>query len=58
MVSNTNDSGPGSLRAVIASAQPGDVITLNVAGTIALSSTLESNKSVTIKGPGAAKSAR
>jgi len=30
MVSNTNDSGPGSLRAAIARAQPGDVITLNV----------------------------
>jgi hypothetical protein len=54
MVTNTNDSGPGSLRAVIASAQPGDVITLNVAGTISLSSTVEINKSVTIKGPGAA----
>lgn len=55
-VTNTNDTGPGSLRTVIANACPGSIITFasNVRGTIALSSgELPINKALTINGPGA-----
>ena len=51
-VTNTNDSGPGSLRQAIASAQAGDVIGFSVSGTIVLNSTLMINTSLTINGPG------
>ncbi len=37
-VSNLNDSGPGSLRAQVAAAAPGDTIDFSVTGTITLSS--------------------
>jgi hypothetical protein len=52
-VTNTNDSGPGSLRDAIANASPGD--TVNVpAGTYTLSSgQLDVNKTLTIAGAGA-----
>ncbi len=54
-VSNTNDSGPGSLRAAIASADSyDDVISFAVTGTITLNSTLEisGDKGMKIQGPG------
>ncbi len=56
LVTNTNDSGPGSLRQTIAAAAPGDTITFapEVSGTIILTSgELSLNKDVTITGPGA-----
>jgi hypothetical protein len=53
-VTNTNDSGPGSLRDAIATSAPGDTIDFGVTGTITLSSTLAIDKDLTINGPGAA----
>ena len=54
-VTNTNDSGPGSLRQALANANDGDTINFAVTGTIALTSgELLVDKSVTISGPGAA----
>src|SRR5262245_8190558 len=57
MVTNTNDSGLGSLRDVLASANDGDTIdATGVSGTILLTSgELQINHNVTIKGPGAGK---
>ncbi len=53
-VTTTNDSGPGSLRAVIAAAGSGDTISFAVTGTIRLTSgELEIGKDLTIAGPGA-----
>src|SRR5262245_5388092 len=54
-VTNTQDSGAGSLRAAVAVAQPGDTITFapQVSGTIHLNSTLVLTHSLTIVGPGA-----
>ena len=53
-VTNTNDSGPGSLRQALTSANDGDTITFAVTGTITLTSGgLVIDKSVTISGPGA-----
>jgi hypothetical protein len=53
-VSNTNDSGPGSLRQAIADAASGDTINFTVTGTIMLTSgTLTIDKDLTISGPGA-----
>ena len=53
-VTNTNDSGPGSLRQALANANNGDRITFAVSGTITLTSGgLGVNKNVTISGPGA-----
>ncbi len=55
-VTNTADSGPGSLRQAIADAVSGDVIEFDsgVTGTIVLTSgQLTINKSLTINGPGA-----
>lgn len=53
-VSNTNDSGPGSLRAAIAASAPGGTIDFSVTGTITLLSPLVIDKDLTISGPGAA----
>jgi hypothetical protein len=53
-VTNTNDSGPGSLRQALADANYGDTIDFAVTGTIGLTSgELLVDKSVTISGPGA-----
>ena len=53
-VTNTNDSGPGSLRQALAVANDGDRITFAVSGTITLTSGgLAVFKNVTISGPGA-----
>ena len=54
-VTNTNDSGPGSLRQALADANDGDEITFAVAGTITLTSgELLVNHSINILGPGSA----
>ena len=54
-VTNTNDSGPGSLRAAIASAGSGGTVNFSLAypATIVLASTLTIGANVTINGPGA-----
>ena len=53
-VTNTNDSGPGSLRQALADANDGDTIDFAVTGTIGLTSgELLVNRSITISGPGA-----
>src|SRR6476661_10468257 len=53
-VTNTNDTGPGSLRQALTIANDGDTITFGVAGTITLTSGgLPINKNITISGPGA-----
>jgi hypothetical protein len=55
-VTNTNDSGPGSLREALIDASDGDTITFAVSGTIGLTSgELLVIKNVTIEGPGAAR---
>jgi hypothetical protein len=53
-VTNTNDSGPGSLRQALADANDGDTVDFAVTGTIGLTTgELLVDKSVTIFGPGA-----
>jgi hypothetical protein len=53
-VTNTNDSGTGSLRQALAVAHDGDRITFAVSGTTTLTSGgLQVTKNVTISGPGA-----
>jgi IPT/TIG domain len=55
-VANTNDSGPGSLRAAIDSAGPGDTIVFSLADPAVISLTTGSltiNTHLTIAGPGA-----
>jgi hypothetical protein len=53
-VTNTNDSGPGSLRNALSIANDGDTITFAVTGSIGLTSgQLLVNHSITISGPGA-----
>ena len=53
-VTNTNDSGPGSLRQALANANNGDRINFAVTGTITLTSGgLGITKNITISGPGA-----
>lgn len=52
-VTNTDDSGAGSLRDAIADAHPGDTINFSVTGTIILNSTLSITRDLTIAGPGA-----
>jgi hypothetical protein len=52
-VTNTNDSGPGSLRQALADSNDGDTITFAVTGTIGLTSgELLVDNSITISGPG------
>ena len=54
VVTNTNDSGPGSLRDALAAGNDGDEITFAITGTITLtSSELLVDRSITISGPGA-----
>ena len=53
-VTNTNDSGPGSLRQALMITNDGDTINFAVTGTITLTSGgLPINKNITISGPGA-----
>jgi hypothetical protein len=53
-VTNTNDSGPGSLRQALTTANDGDTVTFAVTGTITLTSGgLPVTKNLTISGPGA-----
>src|SRR5437870_3695397 len=53
-VTNTNDSGPGSLRQALAHANDGDTIDFAVTGTIGLTSgELLVDKNITISGSGA-----
>ena len=53
-VTNTNDSGPGSLRQALADANDGDTITFAVTGAISLTSAeLVITNNITISGPGA-----
>jgi predicted outer membrane repeat protein len=57
-VTNTNDSGPGSLRQVVADANSGDTIAFNLIypATIKVTSdAIEIKKNLTINGPGTAK---
>ncbi len=55
-VTNTNDSGPGSLRQALADANGGDSIDFAVTGTIGLTSgELLVDKAISISGPGAEK---
>jgi predicted outer membrane repeat protein len=54
-VTNTNDSGPGSLRQALSIVNDGDTIDFAVTGTITLTTgELPVNDSITISGPGAA----
>src|SRR5437899_11954520 len=53
-VTNTNDSGPGSLRQALADANDGDTITFAVTGIIGRTSReLVIDRNITISGPGA-----
>src|SRR3954469_15224729 len=52
VVTNTSDSGPGSLREAIELSADGDSISFAVQGTVN-SNPLEVSKSITINGPGA-----
>src|SRR5947209_6149575 len=53
-VTNTNDSGPGSLRQALIDVNDGDTINFAVTGTITLTSgELLVNRSIAIDGPGA-----
>jgi hypothetical protein len=52
-VTNTNDSGAGSLRQALADARDGDTIDFGVTGTITLTTGgLAVNKAISINGPG------
>jgi predicted outer membrane repeat protein len=54
-VTNTNDSGPGSLRQALSIVNDGDTIDFVVTGTITLTTgELPVNDSITISGPGTA----
>ena len=52
-VTNTDDSGTGSLRQALAEAANGDTINFSVTGVISVLSSLDISKSITILGPGA-----
>jgi predicted outer membrane repeat protein len=53
MVTNTNDSGPGSLRDAITVAASGDTVNFAVTGGISVLSSLTIDKTLSIEGPGA-----
>lgn len=55
VVTTLADSGPGSLRAAIASTTAGGTVTFDVQGTILLTDQLVIDKDLTIDGPGARK---
>src|SRR5437879_1749366 len=56
IVNTTADSGPGSLRAAIASATPGETLTFAVSGLITLTTgELLITTNLTITGPGASQ---
>jgi CSLREA domain-containing protein len=52
-VTSLADSGPGSLRDTIATANSGDTINFAVTGTIVLSSEIQFGKNLNVVGPGA-----
>jgi hypothetical protein len=52
-VTNGNDSGPGSLRAAVAAASPGEMITVPALTVFLTSGQISVSKSVTITGAGA-----
>lgn len=52
-VTNTNDSGAGSLRQALTDAANGDTINFSVTGVITISSLLDISKDIVIEGPGA-----
>ncbi|MBX5455414.1 MAG: protein kinase [Thermogemmatispora sp.] len=56
-VTSLQDDGPGSLRQVIAEAKPGQTISVRpgLTGVLSLTHNLDIGKSLTIRGPGAAK---
>jgi hypothetical protein len=49
MVTNINDSGPGSLRQAISDAGPGDIVEISVNGIMQLTSQLVIDKPLTIR---------
>jgi predicted outer membrane repeat protein len=51
MVTNTNDSGLGSLRNAVQTANPDDIIRFGVSGTITLINPIDINKTLEIRGP-------
>lgn len=51
-VSSTADSGPGSLRQLLAAARDGDTLRFTTTGTVTLSSPLTASKDVTIRAAG------
>lgn len=53
VTSLADDGSPGTLRSMIAKANPGDTINFGVTGTILLNSQLSISKNLTISGPGA-----
>ncbi|WP_376794185.1 protein kinase [Thermogemmatispora sp.] len=56
-VTSLQDDGPGSLRQVIAEAKPGQAISIQsgLTGVLSLTHSLDINKNLTIRGPGADK---
>lgn len=54
-VTSNNDSGAGSLRAVVAVAGSGDLIVFGITGTITLSGVIPVAAAISINGPGADK---
>ncbi|GER85303.1 hypothetical protein KTAU_39380 [Thermogemmatispora aurantia] len=56
-VTSLQDDGPGSLRQVIAEAKPGQTISVQpgLTGVLSLTHNLDIGKSLTIRGPGAAR---
>jgi gliding motility-associated-like protein len=51
VVNNLLDTGPGSLRTEIANAQDGDLVFINVTGTLFLQSPIQISENILIQGP-------